>query len=67
MPRTKKNSSGAAAYVDKPDQVEALAQRLHGQRLIAFDTEFLWERTYAPHLGLIQVADFEQTWLIDPI
>ncbi len=67
MSRTKKNSPGAAAYVDKPDQVEALAQRLHGQRLIAFDTEFLWERTYAPHLGLIQVADFEQTWLIDPI
>ena len=68
MPQTEKNSTdGAIPYVDTPDQVESLAKRLKGQRLIAFDTEFLWERTYSPHLGLIQVADFEQTWLIDPM
>ena len=68
MPRIKKKSTdGSIPYVDTPDQVHSLARRLKGQRLIAFDTEFLWERTYAPHLGLIQIADFEQTWLIDPI
>jgi len=68
LPRIKETSTdGATPYVDKPDQVQSLAQRLNGQRLIAFDTEFLWERTYSPHLGLIQVADFEQTWLIDPV
>lgn len=68
MPPTDNNSSdGAIPYVDTPDQVRSLAERLQGQRLIAFDTEFLWERTYSPHLGLIQVADFEHTWLIDPV
>ena len=35
--------------------------------MIAFDTEFLWERTYSPRLGLIQVADSERSWLIDPL
>lgn len=34
---------------------------------MAFDTEFLWERTFYPKLGLIQVADEEQAWLIDPV
>ncbi len=35
--------------------------------MIAFDTEFLWERTYSPRLGLIQVADGDSTWLVDPL
>ena len=35
--------------------------------MIAFDTEFLWERTYAPRLGLIQVADLDRVWLVDPL
>lgn len=33
----------------------------------ALDTEFLWEKTYAPVLCLAQLAVGEEIWLIDPI
>ncbi len=33
----------------------------------ALDTEFLWEKTYAPQLCLAQVAVGETIWLIDPL
>jgi len=33
----------------------------------ALDTEFLWEKTYAPQLCLAQLAVGDQIWLIDPI
>ncbi len=68
MPQPKTNSSaGSIPYIDSPEQLNSLARRLEGQRLIAFDTEFLWERTYSPNLGLIQVADPEDSWIIDPL
>ncbi len=40
-----------------------------GQRdAVAVDTEFLWERTYYPRLGLIQLAlSNEECFLIDPL
>ncbi len=35
---------------------------------VAIDTEFLWERTYYPRLGLIQLAlSNEECFLIDPL
>lgn len=35
---------------------------------VALDTEFVWERTYYPRLGLIQIAlSDEQCYLIDPL
>lgn len=35
---------------------------------VALDTEFVWERTYYPKLGLIQLAlSDEQCYLIDPL
>lgn len=34
---------------------------------IGVDTEFVRVRTYFPMLGLIQVADKRNTWLIDPL
>ena len=45
----------------------ALARDLSREPLIAFDTEFLWERTYSPKLGLIQLADANSTWIVDPV
>lgn len=38
------------------------------QPKVALDTEFVWERTYYPGLGLIQIGWSEtETWLIDTV
>jgi ribonuclease D len=34
---------------------------------LAIDTEFLRDKTFYPQLCLIQIADFENIWLIDPL
>lgn len=36
-------------------------------QLVAVDTEFVWEKTYYPILGLIQLATPDESFLIDPI
>ena len=68
MPRIRSRSSrSGSALVSTPKGLNAVSKRLARQPLVAFDTEFLWERTYSPRLGLIQVADEERTWLVDPL
>ncbi len=57
----------ASPYIDNPEDLAVLARNLSKEPLIAFDTEFLWERTYSPRLGLIQLADTESTWIVDPL
>ena len=49
------------------DALERLAARLLGAEAIAVDTEFFWERTYWPILGLVQIADADTCWLIDTV
>ena len=35
---------------------------------VALDTEFVWERTYYPQLGLIQIGlSGEKCYVIDPV
>jgi len=47
--------------------LQALMKRVHQTDAVALDTEFLWERTYYPKLGLIQLAlSNEECFLIDP-
>jgi len=53
--------------IETADRVEAVAERLRESSEIAFDTEFLRERTYFPQLGLIQIADDKKAWLVDPL
>lgn len=53
--------------IDSPDRLEAVAEKLSEAQEIAFDTEFLRERTYFPQLGLIQIADAKEAWLVDPL
>ncbi len=49
------------------DLVE-LMQRAHGVDAVSLDTEFVWERTYFPCLGLIQLAlPRDNCFLIDPL
>ncbi|MDK9708805.1 MAG: ribonuclease D [Desulforhopalus sp.] len=49
-------------------ELETLVARAKKTDAIALDTEFVWERTYYPQLGLIQIAlSDEDCYLIDPI
>ena len=57
----------AKALVNQRSQVVEIASRLAAQPIVAFDTEFVREKTFFPQLGLIQVADQEEAWLIDPL
>lgn len=42
--------------IDTPHALEALVARARTADAVALDTEFVWERTYYPQLGLIQVG-----------
>jgi ribonuclease D len=68
-PEPEKNAHVGDAIVPIGDAVRLseVAGRLAQQPIVAFDTEFIREKTYYPKLGLIQVADREQSWLIDPL
>lgn len=58
----------AAEIIDTEHGLQKLCDRLKTESVIAVDTEFLWERTYYPILGLVQVAVPDGTaWLVDPI
>lgn len=57
-----------AKYIDSLPALREMTQALAKCRAVALDTEFLWERTYYPVLGLLQVADDTGAcWLVDPI
>ena len=55
------------APVDDAAAVAAVAESLSRQEIIAFDTEFLREKTFYPRLGLLQFADRKNAWLVDPL
>lgn len=47
--------------------LDILVRRAQKTDAVALDTEFVWERTYYPNLGLIQIAlSDEECYLIDP-
>lgn len=49
-------------------ELEELISRAQHAGSVALDTEFIWERTYYPRLGLIQLAlSDEDCHLIDPL
>lgn len=50
-----------------PAAVAALARRIVGADQLAFDTEFLWERTYYPRLCLVQLATDDVLATVDPL
>ena len=67
--KPRKTASGDATVIAIQDavQLSEVACQLAKQPIVAFDTEFLREKTYYPKLGLIQVADRERSWLVDPL
>ena len=66
-PARESEASGGSALIATHEEVAKVAERLATQPVIAFDTEFLRERTFYPQLGLIQIADREDSWLLDPL
>ena len=53
--------------LSEPGEIRALADEARAQGRVALDTEFMWERTYAPELCLLQVATADRIVLLDPI
>lgn len=49
-------------------QLEAVAKLLLSEEAVAVDTEFFWETTFYPILGLVQLAVRDGScWLVDPL
>lgn len=54
--------------IDTPAQLRDLVTRARRHERVALDTEFVWERTYYPNLGLVQLGlDRDETFLIDAV
>jgi ribonuclease D len=53
--------------VSHPDELRTCCDYLAGCPRIGFDTEFVGEDTYHPHLCLVQVSTPERLILIDPL
>jgi ribonuclease D len=58
---------GPAVRLQSDAALAAAARRWLAAPAVALDTEFVRERTFFPRLGLIQVADGEATYLLDPL
>jgi ribonuclease D len=56
-----------AIWVDRNDELPALARLLESQPLIGVDTEFLRERTFFPKLCLLQLAAQGRIWCVDTL
>ena len=54
-------------YINKPEQLDDLCQRIENAPWIAVDTEFLREKTYYPKFCLLQLATPEWVVCVDPI
>ena len=53
--------------IDTPDALAALVGRARQRDAVALDTEFVWERTYYPGLGLVQVGLGDEVALVDTV
>jgi ribonuclease D len=56
-----------AIWIDREDELPALARTLESQAWIGLDTEFLRERTFFPKLCLLQLAAGGQIWCVDTL
>ncbi len=54
-------------WVSTTGRLRTLSQQLASRSLLAVDTEFIRMDTFYPIPGLLQLADQEQAWLIDPL
>jgi ribonuclease D len=54
-------------HIDQEEQLREFCDSAVGAKCLAFDTEFVSEDTYRPHLCLIQVAADDRLAVIDPV
>jgi ribonuclease D len=54
-------------WIDEQGAFEQLCAELSHVEAFGFDTEFHRERTYYPHVALVQIAWDDQTVLVDPL
>lgn len=54
-------------WIDRPEQLAAGVERWRAGGDVALDTEFVFERTFRPLLGLIQVAAGGEIALVDAV
>ena len=54
-------------YIDRPEALSELCDRLRAEGMFALDMEFASERSYFPRLHLVQVAIKGYAALIDPV
>jgi len=64
---TRIKSMPDAIWIDRDDELPALAQTLETQAWISVDTEFLRERTFFPKLCLLQLAAGGRIWCVDTL
>ncbi len=53
--------------IQDKDHLAELVVHLSSCSIIALDTEFVREKTYLPQLGLIQIANRDDAWIVDPL
>jgi ribonuclease D len=53
--------------ITRADALEPLLGAARSEGRCAIDTEFVWERTYAPRLCLVQIATAERLAVVDPV
>lgn len=53
--------------IDSGEKFDRLMARASTAKAVALDTEFVWERTFYPDLGLVQLAIGRECHLIDPL
>jgi ribonuclease D len=56
-----------AIWIDRDDELPALARELDSQPWLGIDTEFLRERTFFPKLCLLQISARTGIWCVDAL
>lgn len=61
------NESPEVSYITSDEEFATLCKRWQDSHSIAVDTEFMRTNTFYAKIGLLQIADEEQVYLIDPL
>ncbi|HKJ18158.1 MAG TPA: ribonuclease D [Xanthomonadales bacterium] len=67
MVRTALKGAEQPILVETGQQLELAAKSWKSADVLGLDTEFVRERTYRADLGLVQLSDGQNAWLVDPL